>query len=171
MDSGAHCNFNTCLVQDESFRLDAMNCNSISLNWVAHNQTCQYVCLEDDNCNASSFKDSKFGYLMSCSGHVANLKEFKRIWSVFSEGLSYVVEKIPTYMPYNPSTSFYFKEWKAKQTFYAASICNPPCKGNTDEYYGIQYGLKKEYDAHDDAVSINHDMVWCRHISIGWQNN
>ena len=41
-------------------------------------------------------------------------------------------------------------KWKAKQELYDAAKCNTPCRDNNDKYYGIQHGLKKDFEPHVD---------------------
>ena len=43
----------TCLVEDESVRLDGMNSKIISFDFVDHDHKCQSFNLEDDSCDAS----------------------------------------------------------------------------------------------------------------------
>ena len=84
--------------------------------------------------------------MVSCS-HSNKPSEFQKIWSVLSDSLSYVVENMPTCIAYTPSQEYHFKKWKAKQALYDASKCNTPCRDNNDKYYGIQHGLKKDFEA------------------------
>ena len=51
--------------------------------------------------------------------------------------------------PYAWLTS-HFKKWKAKKALHDASKCNTPCRDNNDKYYGIQQGLKKDFEPHVD---------------------
>ena len=49
-------NCDTCLVEDESVRLDCKN--SISLDHANHDHTCQPFCLENYFCDINSVQDS-----------------------------------------------------------------------------------------------------------------
>ena len=62
-----------------------------------------------------------------------------------------------TCMTYIPSQASYFERWKAKQALYDAAKCNTPCRDNNDKYYGIQHGLKKDYEPH---VDISATYLW-----------
>ena len=65
VDDTTNSSCDTCLVKDESIRLDDMNSNSISLNFVDHDYTCQSFHLKDFN--ASLIQDPNFKNVMSCS--------------------------------------------------------------------------------------------------------
>ena len=41
---------------------------------------------------------------------------------------------------------------KAKQILYGASNFDPPCRDNTDKYYSIKHGFKKDFDPHIDIA-------------------
>ena len=76
---------------------------------------------------------------MNCSvSQVDKLSERPKIWPILSERLSYVVDTTPT-DNMQPFSGLSFQKRKAKQTFNAASNCNPPCKNNNGKYYGIQH--------------------------------
>ena len=49
------------------------------------------------------------------------------------------------------------KKWKAKQALQDASKCNTPCRDNNEKYYGIQHGLKKEFET---DVNISATYLW-----------
>ena len=83
--------------------------------------------------------------------------ELQKIWLILSDSLSHVVENIPTCIAYTPSQRYHFKKWKAKQALYDASKCNTPCNHNTNRYYGIQHGLKKDFEPH---VDISATYLW-----------
>ena len=63
---------------------------------------------------------------------------------------------MPTCIMYTPSQGYHFKRWKGKQAFYDVSNCNTPCRDNNDKHYGIQHGLKKDFDPH---VDISHTYL------------
>ena len=77
--------------------------------------------------------------------------------AIFSDKLDYVVDIIPTSISYNPfqvTTS----KMEIKQTLCNALNCTPHYKDNEDKYYGIQYGLKKDFDPHVD-ISATHGLM------------
>ena len=64
---------------------------------------------------------------------------------------------MPTCMAYIPSQGYHFKKWKEKWVLYDASKCHTPCRNNNDKYYGIQHGLKMDFDPH---VDISATYLW-----------
>ena len=64
---------------------------------------------------------------------------------------------MPTCIAYTPSQGYHFTKWKAKQALYHASKCNTPCRENGDKYYGIQHGLKKDFEP---PVDISATYLW-----------
>ena len=141
------------MVEDESVRLSGEN--SIPLDVTNHDHTCQPLGLGNDVCDIDSVQDSLLEDMVSCS--LSNKpSEFQEIWSILSDSLSYIVENMPTCMTYPPpSQGYHFKKWKAKQVLYDAAKCNTPCRDNNDKYYGVQHGLKKDFDPHVD-ISATH---------------
>ena len=59
---------------------------------------------------------------------------------------------MPMCIAYIPLQGYHFKMWKASQALYDASNCNTPYRDNNDRYYGIQHGLKKDFDPHVDML-------------------
>ena len=52
--------------------------------------------------------------------------------------------------------------WKAKQPLYASN-CNTSFIHDNDKYYGIQHGLKKDFDCH---VDISATYLWSQDDTI-----
>ena len=177
VDDETNFDYDISLLEDESVRLCCMNFRS--LDFVNHDHTCQLFCPENDFCDVDSAQESTFKDMMGCSGSNKS-SEFQKNWLILSDRLSYVLENIPTCITYTPSQSNCFKRWKAKQGLCHASNCNTPCRDNNDKYYGIQHGLKKDFEPHidisatylwsqDDAkYQSNKNMVWCGYIPIWW---
>ena len=154
VDDETNSNCDTCLVEDESVRLGGKN--SISLDFANHDHMCQPFCLENDFCDIDSVQDSTFEDMMSCSNS-NKPSEFQKISSILSDRLGYVVENMPTYIAFTPSQGYHFKKWKAKEALCDTSNCNTPCRNNNNKYYGIQHGLKKDFDPHFD---ISATYLW-----------
>ena len=95
--------------------------------------------------------------MVSCSLS-SKPSEFQKIWSILSDNWSYFVENMPTCMAYTPWQGYHFKRWKAKQALYDVSKCNIPCRDNNDKYYGIQHGLKRDFEPHIDKSA--HILIW-----------
>ena len=130
--------------------------NSIHLDVISHDLTCQPLDLEDKFCDIDTVQDSLLEDMVSCS--LSNKpSECQKIWSILSDNLSYVVENMPTCMTHTPSQGYHFKKWKAKQALYDASECNTPCRDNDNKYYGIQHDLKKVFEPH---VDISVTYLW-----------
>ena len=147
-------NYDTSLVEDESIRMGGEN--TIPLDVISHDLTCQPFGLEDEFCDIDAVQDSLLEDMVSCS--LSNKpSEYQRIWSILSDNISYVVENMPTCMTYTPSQGYHFKKWKAKQALYDAAKCNTPCKDIDDKYYGIQHDLKKVFEPH---VDISATYLW-----------
>ena len=119
-----------------------------------------------------SVQDSILDDMVRCSNSNKPLK-FQKIWSILLDSLSYVVENMPTCIAYSPSQGHHIKKWKIKQALCDASEYNTPCRDNNDKYYGIQHGLKKDFEPHidesatylwsqDDAQSHQpkHVLIW-----------
>ena len=132
------------MVEDESVNLGGMN--SISPDLVNHDHTCQSFSLENDFCDIALVQDSTFEDIMTCSGS-KKPSGLQMIWSVLSDRLSYVVENMPTCITYTPQ-QYHLKRWKAKQALYDASNCNNSCRDNNYKNYGIQHGLKNDFEPH-----------------------
>ena len=138
---------NTWLVEDESIRMGGEN--SIPLDVISHDHTGQPLSLGNEFCDIDTVQDSLFEDMVSCLLSNKPLDCWK-IWSILSDGLSYVVENMPTCMIFIPSQGYHFKKLKAKQALYDAAKFNTPCRDNDDRYYGIQHGLKKVFEPHVD---------------------
>ena len=86
-----------CLVVDESMRMGGEN--SIHLDVISHDLTCQPLGLEDEFCEIDTVQDSLLEDMESCS--LSNKpSECQNIWSILSDNLSYVMENKPTCMTY-----------------------------------------------------------------------
>ena len=86
-------NCDTCLVEDESIRMGAEN--SIPLDVISHDHTCQPLCLEGGFFDTDAVQDSLLEDMVSCS--LSNKpSECQKISSILSDSLSYVVENMPT---------------------------------------------------------------------------
>ena len=108
-------NCDTSLVEDESIRMGGEN--TIHLDVISHDLTCQPLGLEDELCDIDAIQDSLLEYMVSCS--LSNKpSEYQKIWSILSDNLSYVVENMPTCMTNTPSQGYHSKKWKAKQALY-----------------------------------------------------
>ena len=117
---------------------------------------CQPFCLGNEFCDIDSVQDSILEDMVSCS--LSNKpSQFQKIWSILSDSLSYLVENMPACIAYIPSQGYHFKKWKAKQALYDASKCHTPFRDNNDKYYGIQHGLKKDFQPH---VDISATYLW-----------
>ena len=104
-------NCDICLVEDESIRMAGEN--SIPLDIISHDHTCQPLGLEDDFCDIDVVQDSLPEDMVSCL--LSNKpKECKKIWSILSDNLSYVMENIPTYMTCTPSQGYHFRKVESK---------------------------------------------------------
>ena len=142
------------MVKDESIRMGGVN--SIPLDVISHDHTCQPLGLGNEFSDIDTVKDSLLEDMVSCS--LSNKpSEFQKIWSILSDCLSYVVESMTTCLAYTPSQGYHFKKWKAKQALYDAAKCNIPCRDNDDKFYGIQHGLKKVSEPH---VDISARYLW-----------
>ena len=163
------------MVEDESIRMGGEN--SIPLDIISHDLTCQPLGIEGEFCDIDAVQDSSLEDMVSCT--LSNKpSECQKIWSILSDNLSYVVENMPTCMAYIPSQGYHFKKWKAKQALYDAAKCNTSCRDNDDKYYGIKHGLKKVFEPHvdisatclwsqDDAKTTSiQNMVCCGYIPI-----
>ena len=114
-------NCDTCLIEDESIRMGGEN--SIHLNVISHDHTCQPLGLEGEFCDIDAVQDSLLEDMASCL--LSNKpSECQKIWSILSDSLSYVVENMPTCMT-TPSQGYHFKKWKTKQVLH------------DDKYYSI----------------------------------
>ena len=147
-------NCDTCLVEDESVRMGGEN--SVPLDIISHDHTCQPLGLGIGFCDIDAVQDSLFEDMVSCSLSTKP-SECQKIWSILSDNLSYFVENILTCMTYTPSQGYHFKKWKAKQALYNATKCNTPCRDNDDKYYHIQHGLQKVFEPH---VDISATYLW-----------
>ena len=125
--------------------------NSIHLDVIGHDLTCQPLGLEDEFCDIDTVQDYLLEDMVSCLLS-DKLSEYQKILTILSDILSYVVENMPTCMTYTPSQGYHFKKWKAKQALYDAAKCNTPCKDNDDKYYGIQH-----FEPH---VDISGTYLW-----------
>ena len=147
-------NCDTCLVEDESIRMDGEN--SVHLDIISHDLTCQLLGLEDDFCDIDTDQYPLCEDMVSCS--LSNKpSDCQKIWSILSDNLSYVLENMPTYMTYTPSQGYHFKSSRPKQALYDAAKCNTPCRNNDDKYYGIQHDLKEVFEPH---VDISATYLW-----------
>ena len=54
-----------------------------------------------------------------------------------------------------PSKGYHFKKWKAKQALHDALKWNTPCRDKNVKYYGIQHGLKKDFELNVDISASN----------------
>ena len=142
------------MVEDESIRMGGEN--SIPLDIVSHDHTCQPLGLGIRFCDIDALQDSLLEDMVSCSLSNKPL-ECQKIWSILSDNLSYVVENMSTCITYTPSQGYHFKKWKAKQALYNAAKCNNLCRENNDKHYGIQHGLKKVFEPH---VDISATYLW-----------
>ena len=87
--------------------------NSIHLEVISHDLTCQPLGLEDEFCDIDTVQDSLLEDMVSCS--LSNKpSEYQKIWSILSDNLSYVVENMPTCMTYTPSWGYHFKKKESK---------------------------------------------------------
>ena len=156
-------NCDTCLVEDESIRMGGEN--SIPLDIISHDHTCQPLGLEDDFCDIDAVEDSLLEDMVSCL--LSNKpSECQKTWSILSDNLSYGVENMPTCMTYSPSQGYHFKKWNSKQALYDAAKCkchsikvsyDTPCRDNDDKYYAIQHDLKKVFEPH---IDISATYLW-----------
>ena len=64
---------------------------------------------------------------------------------------------MPKCITYAPSQGYHFKKWRVKQALYDAAKCNTPCRDINDKYYGIQHGLKKDFEPH---FGISATYLW-----------
>ena len=112
--------------------------NSIPLDVISHDHTCQPLALGIEFCDIDAVQDSLLEDMVSCS--LSNKPpKCQKIWSILSDSLRYVVENLSTCMTYTPSQGYHFKNWKTKQALDAAEKCNTPCRDNDDMYYGIKH--------------------------------
>ena len=119
------------MVEDESVRMDGEN--SIHLDVINHDHTCQPLGLGNEFCDIDSVQDSLPEDMVNCS--LSNKpSECQKIWLILSDSLSYVVENMPTCMTYTPSQGYHFKKWKSKQALYEAAKCNTSCRYNNDKF-------------------------------------
>ena len=73
--------------------------NSIHLDVISHDLTCQPLGLEDEFCEIDTVQDSLLEDMESCS--LSNKpSECQNIGSILSDNLSYVMENLPTCMTY-----------------------------------------------------------------------
>ena len=147
-------NCDICLVEDKSIRMGGEN--SIPLDIISHDLTCQPLVLEDEICDVDAVQYSLLEDMVSCSPS-NKPSECQKFWSILLDNLNYGMENMPTCMTYTPSQGYHFKKWKVKQALYNAAKCNTPCKDNDDKYYGIQHDLKKVFECHVDmSATIFH---------------
>ena len=97
VDNETNSTCGTCLVEGESVRLGGKN--SVSLDVMNHDHTCQPVSPENEFCYIDSIQNSLLDDMVSCSNS-NKPSEFQKIWSILSDSLSYVVENMPTCIAY-----------------------------------------------------------------------